>query len=71
MTEPLKIKVDFDGETTKALLNFITETQEGKYTAQKPDLTQITYKRLDIQEQDKFHSSDESSNQVLLFGVSY
>ena len=71
MTETLKIKVDFDGETTKVLLNFITETQEGKYTAQKPDLTQITYRRLDIQEQDKFHSSDESSNQVLLFGVSY
>ncbi len=71
MTETLKIKVDFDGETTKALLNFITETQEGKYTAQKPDLTQITYKRLEIQEQDKFHSSEESSNQVLLFGVSY
>ena len=71
MTEPLKIKVDFDGETTKALLNFITDTQEGKYTDQKPDLTQITYKRLEIQEQDQFHSVEEISNQVLLFGVSY
>lgn len=71
MAEILKIKVDFDGETTKALLNFITETQEGKYTSQKPDLTQITYKRLEIQEQDKTHSIDNNNDEVLLFGVSY
>lgn len=71
MTEILKIKVNFDGETTKALLNFITETQEGKYTSQKPDLTQITYKRLQIQEQDKTHSIDINNDDTLLFGVSY
>ena len=71
MAEPLKIKVDFDGETTKALLNFITETQEGKYTEKKPDLTQITYKRLQIQEQDKSHSIDDNNDEILLFGVSY
>ena len=56
MAEPLKIKIDFDNAETKGLLQFITETQEGKYTTQKPDLTQVTYKRLDIQEQDKIHS---------------
>ena len=66
MAETLKIKVDFDGETTKAILNFITETQEGKYTKEKPDLTQITYKRLQIQEQDKTHCDE-----ILHFGVSY
>jgi len=71
MAEILKIKVDFDGETTKALLNFITETQEGKYTSKKPDLTQITYKRLQIQEQDKTHSIENNNDEVLLFGVSY
>ncbi|MFN8333877.1 MAG: hypothetical protein U0U09_02045 [Cyclobacteriaceae bacterium] len=71
MSETLKIKVDFDGETTKALLNFITETQEGKYTEKKPDVTQITYKRLQVQEQDKTHSIDENNDEVLLFGVSY
>lgn len=71
MDEILKIKVDFDGETTKALLNFISETQDGKYTAQKPDLTQITYKRLQVQEQDKTHFVDNSNDDVLLFGVSY
>jgi hypothetical protein len=71
MAEPLKIKVDFEGETTKVLLNFITETQEGKYTEQKPDLTQVTYKRLQIQEQDKSHTIDDSNDEILLFGVSY
>jgi len=68
MTEKLKIKVDFDGKTTKALLDFITDTQEGKYTEEKPDLKQVTYKRLVIQEQDFSQSSD--NNEVLLFGIS-
>ena len=71
MAEPLKIKIDFDNSETKGLLQFITETQEGKYTTQKPDLTQVTYKRLDIQEQDKIHSVDEIADEVILFGVSY
>jgi hypothetical protein len=71
MTQPLKIKVDFDGKTTKALLNFITETQEGKYTQIKPDLTQITYKRLQVQEQDKTLSIDDNNDEILLFGISY
>lgn len=71
MSETLKIKVDFDGETTKTLLNFITETQEGKYTKKKPDVAQITYKRLQIQEQDKTHSIDDNNDEALLFGVSY
>ncbi|MCX6285627.1 MAG: hypothetical protein NTY96_00755 [Bacteroidetes bacterium] len=71
MTQPLKIKVDFDGEKTKALLNFITETQEGKYTVQKPDLTQVTYKQLEIQEQDKSHIVDENNEEIILFGISY
>ncbi|HEX5153798.1 MAG TPA: hypothetical protein VFW07_20265 [Parafilimonas sp.] len=70
MSEPMKIKVDFDNETTKALLNFISDTQEGKYTQEKPDLTQITYRRLQIQEQDKNHSlEDDLSNEMLLFGI--
>ena len=71
MEEPLKIKVDFESETTKAILNFIQETQEGKYTEKKPELTQITYKRLQIQEQDKSHSLDENNDENLLFGISY
>ena len=71
MSENLQIKVDFDGEPTKALLNFISDTQEGKYTSHKPDMIQVTYKRLLIPEQDKSHSIDHMDNEVLLFGVSY
>lgn len=67
--QPLKIKVDFHG--TKELLQFITETQEGNYTEQKPDLSQITYKRLQIQEQDTNHVTDNPQDEVILFGISY
>lgn len=70
MKKPLKIKVNFENETKAAMLNFIAETQEGKYTKEKPDLTQIIYKRLQIQEQDKTHVFDESSDDFLLFGIS-
>jgi len=72
MNQSIKVKVDFDGETTQTLLKFIADTQEGKYTAQKPDLTHVTYKRLQIQEQDtSTFLDDNSNNEVLLFGVSY
>lgn len=71
MSESLKIKVDFDSEDTKALLQFITETQEGKYTVKKPDLTQVTYKRLEIQEQDKSQSLDNAEDEIILFGIGY
>ena len=70
MDKPLKIKVDFDNKTTKALLNFITDTQEGKYTEKKPDLTQITYKRFELQEQDTNNSIDDCSEEVILLGIS-
>lgn len=71
MSKTLKVKVDFGAEATKVLLNFISDTKEGKYTEKKPDLSQITYKRLQIQEQDTCHSIDENSDEILLFGVSY
>lgn len=71
MEDVLKIKVDSNGETAENLLKFITETQEGKYTVEKPNLNQITYKRLQIQEQDKFHSVDNVNGEIVLFGISY
>jgi hypothetical protein len=71
MPAPLKIKVGFDNEKGRALLDFINETREGKYTAQKPDLTQIRFKRLEIQEQDKSHSVDENNEEIVLFGISH
>lgn len=71
MGEILKIKVDFDGEPTSSLLNFITNTQEGKFTAKKPVLPNITYRRIEIQEQDKVHSLENFQDEVILYGVSY
>lgn len=71
MANPLKIKVDFDNETTKSLLGFIEETQEGWYTNQKPNLVQAQYKHLQIQEQDVLQPFEDNNDEVLLFGVSY
>lgn len=71
MPAPLKIKVGFDNEKANALLDFINETREGKYTAQKPNLTQLRFRRLEIQEQDKTHSVDENNDEVILFGISH
>lgn len=71
MPAPLKIKVGFDNEKANELLNFINETREGKYTAQKPDLTQLRFKRLEIQEQDKNHSVDDNNEEIVLFGISH
>ncbi len=68
MEEKVKIKIDFDDVHTKSYLDFITDTQEGKYTNEKPDITQVTYKRILIQEQSTF---EESNEEFLLFGVSY
>ncbi|MBL0255065.1 MAG: hypothetical protein IPQ27_08885 [Chitinophagaceae bacterium] len=70
MAEPLKLKLTLTTQKQKACYS-LSLKQEGKYTTQKPDLTQVTYKRLDIQEQDKIHSVDEIADEVILFGVSY
>ena len=71
MPVPLKIRVGFDSEKAKALLNFVNETREGKYTAKRPDLTHIKFTRLEIQEQDKSHSIDDNDVEIILFGISH
>lgn len=71
MSDILKFKVDFDSEETKSLLQFISDTQEGKYTDQKPDLTQVTFKRLEIQEQDKSHQVETIDDVIILYGTNY
>ena len=68
MPEPLKIKVDFS-DSAKDILHFITETQEGKYTELKPDLTQIAYKRFYIEEQDNSNPFDNENEENLLLGI--
>lgn len=68
MPEPLKIKVEFS-DSAKAILRFITETQEGKYTELKPDLSQIPNKRLHVEEEDYSNPFDGENEENLLLGV--
>ncbi len=67
----MRIKVDFENENTKGLLKFISETQEGKFTTKKPELSQVTFRRLEIQEQDRSAFTDDVPEDQLLFGISY
>lgn len=52
------------------ILNFINETKEGKYTIQKPDLTHISYARIDIQESGIQSVLADSYGEMILYGVS-
>lgn len=70
MNNKIKIDFDFEGEVADDLMKFVFDTQDGKYTEEKPILTQITYKRIDLVEQDYASSIDESGENIILFGVS-
>jgi hypothetical protein len=56
---------------TDKVMDFICETREGKYTAEKPDLTQITYSRMEIQESDAANVFNDCFEEVVLYGMSY
>jgi hypothetical protein len=68
MAETLKIKIEFS-DTAKAILRFITETREGKYTEKKPDLSQIAFERFHIEEQDNSNPFDGENEENLLLGI--
>lgn len=70
MENKLKINVDFEGKVADKLMSFIIDTQEGKYTVEKPILTQIKYKRLEIEEQDYASTFEEAEDNLILFGIS-
>jgi hypothetical protein len=53
------------------VMTFICETKDGKYTAEKPDLTHITYTRMEIQEGDASNIFNDCFEDVILYGVSY
>jgi len=50
------------------IMDFICETKEGKYTLEKPDLTHITYNRVEIDTNNIFN---EYSDEIVLYGISY
>ena len=56
--------------STDVIMEFICDTKEGKYTSEKPDLTQITYARLNIQESSAPTVFDDYSDEVVLYGIS-
>ncbi|MDR2622223.1 MAG: hypothetical protein LBC48_06535 [Dysgonamonadaceae bacterium] len=62
--------VIYEKETDK-VMDFICETKEGKYTAEKPDLIQITYTRMEIQEGDASNIFNDCYEEGVLYGMSY
>ncbi|MDR1197507.1 MAG: hypothetical protein LBK94_00645 [Prevotellaceae bacterium] len=56
-------------EADKAI-GFICETREGKYTTEKPDLTLITYARIEIQENDIPNNFNDYGDEIILYGIS-
>jgi|OM-RGC.v1.034710303 hypothetical protein len=72
MENVIKIKVDFNNETLNPLLNFVRDTQDGKYTKEKPILPSFKFTRMEIQENNIFETIEaENQDEVLLFGISY
>ncbi|MDR1343054.1 MAG: hypothetical protein LBK18_07370 [Prevotellaceae bacterium] len=53
------------------VMDFICETRDGKYTAEKPDLTQITYTRMEIHDNDAANIFNDCFEEVILYGMSY
>ena len=56
---------------TDKVINFINETKEGKYTTEKPDLTHITYTRMEIQEGGAANTFNDYPEEVILYGMTY
>jgi len=53
----------------QAIIDFVNDTKEGKYTQSKPDI-QFTYQRIEIQEQNETIDLDDIQNNSYLFGIS-
>ena len=64
-----KINVKYDNNN-KAILEFVKDTKEGKYTENKPVVVDFTYQRLDIQEQNESIDTEEYHDNSYLFGIS-
>lgn len=64
------MQVKADNNNSNVIMQFICDTKDGKYTSEKPDLAQITYARLDIQESNNPSIYEDCSDEVVLYGVS-
>lgn len=63
-----KDKTINDNPSLNVLLKFVRETKEGKFTHEIPNIANVTYQRLEIQEQTE--ETPGSENEVILFGIS-
>lgn len=61
-------KTNFE-EDHKAIIEFVNETKDGKYTVQKPKI-EFSFQRIEVQEQDEFIDIDEYQENSYLFGFS-
>ncbi len=64
-SEPLKFGV------TDEIIEFILNAKDGKFTEDKPDLTQITYRRLEFSDESNFEIQNIGSDDFILYGTSY
>lgn len=52
----------------RAIIDFVNETRDGKYTVLKPEV-EFTYQRIEIQEQNESIDLDDFQNSAYLFGI--
>jgi hypothetical protein len=65
------IKYNFTyNNSAKELLDFINKTQQGCYSKDKPILTDLKYRRIDVQENSE-PIIDSIQEENLLFGITY
>jgi hypothetical protein len=64
-SKPLKFGV------TDEIIEFILNAKDGKFTEEKPDLTQITYRRLEFSDESNFEIQNIASDDFILYGTSY
>ena len=57
-----------DGNAATVFLDFINNTKEGMFTAQKPEVIQVTYKRIETQYPVNY-PLDEVNQGIPLFGL--
>lgn len=64
------VKISYD-KSAKDLMNFIKQVKEGVYTKGKPIITDISFLRMEIQEQNESFDNEIQEEENLLFGITY
>jgi hypothetical protein len=67
--ETLKYNLTYN-DSAKDLLDFLIKTQHGLYSKDKPILTDIRYRRIEVQENSEA-ILDVNQEENLLFGITY